>query len=333
VDNLGVVHSPRRRVRLARHSDPVSDLLFTLADVTEGLFTSEQARQCGVDQNGLASLLESGSCLRLRRGLYVVSARWPAESQRRHLLIANGIYRQHGGRIAASHHTSAMAAGLPTWGVPYSRPSFTRIGGLHTTGTAALRIGKAWPVDAVDPAPEFPRIRPGVAALQIAMSYGVESALVTLDAALSAQTTDSGELQEWLDRLRGYRHCTRARAVVALADARSESPGESRLRYRLRGLGYLGLEPQVELRDGGRFVARVDLYDQGRNIAVEFDGAVKYEGAEGRSALIAEKRREDELRLMGVGVVRFAWSDLASPVTLKTKMDRAHRVAAAGHCR
>ncbi|MDQ1718575.1 MAG: hypothetical protein QOE71_4121 [Pseudonocardiales bacterium] len=311
----------------------MSDLLFALAEVTEGLFTSEQARQCGVDQNGLASLLGSGSCLRLRRGLYVVSARWPAEPQRRHLLIANGIYRQHGGRIAASHHTSAIAAGLPTWGVPYSRPSFTRIGGLHTTGTAELRIGKAWPADAVDAAPEFPRIRPGVAALQIAMSYGVESALVTLDAALSARTTDSGELYEWLDRLRGYRHCTRARAVVDLADARSESPGESRLRYRLHGLGYLDLEPQVELRDGGRFVARVDLYDEGRKIAVEFDGAVKYEGAEGQSALIAEKRREDELRLMGFSVVRFAWSDLGSPVTLKAKMDRAHRVAAGGHRR
>jgi len=46
---------------------------------------------------------------------------------------------------------------------------------------------------------------------------------------------------------------------------------------------------------------------------VEFDGAVKYAGADGRAALVAEKLREDRLRALGYEVVRIVWSDLARP--------------------
>ena len=46
---------------------------------------------------------------------------------------------------------------------------------------------------------------------------------------------------------------------------------------------------------------------------VEFDGAVKYSGADGRQALVDEKHREDELRRLGYRVVRLTWRDLADP--------------------
>jgi hypothetical protein len=38
---------------------------------------------------------------------------------------------------------------------------------------------------------------------------------------------------------------------------------------------------------------------------------VKYAGADGRSALAAEKAREDRLRAAGYEVARLVWSDLA----------------------
>lgn len=51
-----------------------------------------------------------------------------------------------------------------------------------------------------------------------------------------------------------------ARHVVALADRRSESPGESRTRVILDGLGIWDVEPQVVIRDGdGRIVAQWGL--------------------------------------------------------------------------
>lgn len=80
------------------------------------------------------------------------------------------------------------------------------------------------------------------------------------------------------------------------------------------GLGLVQPEQQVEIRDDlGRFVARVDFLFRELNLIVEFDGALKYAGADGREALIAEKRREDALRRLGYRVVRLTWADLHDP--------------------
>ena len=55
------------------------------------------------------------------------------------------------------------------------------------------------------------------------------------------------------------------------------------------GLGLVQPEQQVEIRDDlGRFVARVDFLFRELNLIDEFDGALKYAGAYGREALIAE---------------------------------------------
>jgi very-short-patch-repair endonuclease len=50
---------------------------------------------------------------------------------------------------------------------------------------------------------------------------------------------------------------------------------------------------------------------------VELDGLVKYAGADGRQALIDEKRREDALRSLGYHVVRLIWRDLHDPALVK----------------
>jgi very-short-patch-repair endonuclease len=75
----------------------------------------------------------------------------------------------------------------------------------------------------------------------------------------------------------------------------------------------LDVEPQVVIRDEvGDVVARVDLAVRGTRVLIEFDGLVKYREG-GSEALIAEKRREDELRRLGYVVVRFTWADLYRP--------------------
>lgn len=74
------------------------------------------------------------------------------------------------------------------------------------------------------------------------------------------------------------------------------------------------VEPQVEIRDErGNFVARVDFLFRAQRTVVEFDGLVKYGGANGRQALVDEKRREDALRSLGYQVVRLIWRDLHNP--------------------
>ena len=60
-------------------------------------------------------------------------------------------------------------------------------------------------------------------------------------------------------------------------------------------------------------MGRVDFLFRAQRTIVEFDGLVKYGGAGGREALIAEKRREDALRSLGYQVVRLTWRDLHDP--------------------
>lgn len=86
----------------------------------------------------------------------------------------------------------------------------------------------------------------------------------------------------------------------------------------LHGLGIRDLEPQVVIRDGdGRFVARVDFLLGRSPVVIEFDGKIKYDGVNGKQALVDEKAREDRLRALGYEIVRLTWADLARPARVK----------------
>ena len=75
-------------------------------------------------------------------------------------------------------------------------------------------------------------------------------------------------------------------------------------------------------------MARVD-HLVGERVVVEFDGLVKYAGAEGRGALAAEKAREDLLRSLGYEVVRLTGADLDRPQRVDAMVRAALERAAA----
>ena len=99
-----------------------------------------------------------------------------------------------------------------------------------------------------------------------------------------------------------------AARAANLADARAEYPLETLGRLRILASGLPAPELQVEIRNTRGFVARVDAWYEEAAVAVEFDGLVKYEAPrDGRSparVLWEEKRREDRLRALDVGVLR-----------------------------
>jgi len=53
---------------------------------------------------------------------------------------------------------------------------------------------------------------------------------------------------------------------------------------------------------------------------VEFDGLMKYAGANGREALAAEKSREDRMRALGYEFVRLTWADLSRPAMVERQL-------------
>lgn len=304
-------------------ADFMYEFLRSVAQANGGFLTSADAVKCGCGASELRALLRDGVLARLRRDLYAFPGEHIDRPDRRHAVLARGVLARYQGRIAPSHHTAVILAGLPTWGVPYERPSFVRVAGAHAESSRFIRVGPALAGEAMCRTSSGLSVKAGVAGLHTAMSFGVEAGVVSLDAALARGLTDRLELSAWLGRLAGQRHRSRAVRAVDLADARSESPGESRLRVRLVGLGFADLEPQIVIRVRSQVLGRVDLYDRKRRIAIEFDGAVKYQGSAGSDALLAEKAREDRLRSYGVGFARFVWHDLDRPDILKAKMLRA----------
>jgi hypothetical protein len=117
-------------------------------------------------------------------------------------------------------------------------------------------------------------------------------------------------IQAIAHELQVRRGARRVERVAAFADGHAESAGESWTRAVLAHLGVPPPDLQVDILDGGLWLARVDFCWPERRIVLEFDGEKKYRAAlrsAGRSVedvVIEEKKREDRLRAAGWTVVR-----------------------------
>jgi len=164
--------------------------------------------------------------------------------------------------------------------------------------------------------------------LDCASSLTPDRALVIADSALR-RGADAETVGRLLVRRAGRRGVARARSVLALADGRAESPGETLVRLAVHDHGLPAPDLQIPVRTRrGRF--RLDLGWTARHLAVEFDGFVKYSGASGSTApevVFAEKQRQDALEDEGWRILRVTWDDLRAPVTLATRIARALRRA------
>jgi hypothetical protein len=101
----------------------------------------------------------------------------------------------------------------------------------------------------------------------------LESAVAAVDAVLRASRCVVAELRAVEAMHPGVRGVRMLRQAIDLADPRSESPPESRLRVRLVTSGLPSPTPQWEVHDEhGVFVARLDLAWPTARVAVEYDG-------------------------------------------------------------
>ena len=132
-------------------------------------------------------------------------------------------------------------------------------------------------------------------------------AVVALDAMLHAGAVDLTQMWPYVAAHRGWRGIEQARAAIGLADARAESPTETRLRLIWVGGGLPCPECNAWIYDDqGRFLARTDLLDVEAAVAVEYDGEVHR--AAKRHA--ADLRRERRLSAAGIIVARFTGPDV-----------------------
>jgi hypothetical protein len=295
----------------------------SLITARSGVFTRAQARDMGLTDNDLAAAVRSGTVRRLDRGVYALDT-VAADPHRRHVERVRGLVAARS-RCTAAARSSLALAGLPLVAadldtVVLCGPGRER---YHRPGAVT------YPMPIGEPMIEIDGVRSvslETAIFQTVARDGLRTAIVAADAALHRGLVDLDGLEASRARLR--RLAPRGAALLAAVDPASESPGESLQRIVLTGLGH-EVRTQVVIRDaGGAFVGRVDALIDGVVVA-EFDGAVKYAGAQGRDELIREKRREDALRALGYVVIRVTWADLFHPERLdamvRSALALAHR--------
>jgi very-short-patch-repair endonuclease len=285
-----------------------------LAREHQGLVTRRLAVSRHVSPGVLEAALRSGALHRIRPGVFVDGSVWAATgAHARYELEVRGVLLDHPDRLA-SHHAALALAGLPLFEVDTGMVDV-----VAAVGTSKRRRGLHLHV-----ATQGQRIRiedPAVNAVSVedacvltAAASGLEAGVVAMDAALHRRMTTSVRLTTSLSSC-GVRYgASIASAAISAVDPACESPGETRTRLVLQSAG-LDVRSQVALHDADGFIGRVDFL-VGERVVVEFDGAVKYAGLDGRRALMEEKRREDRLRAAGFRVVRVAWADLRDPARL-----------------
>ncbi len=305
----------------------MSERLLAVAAARHGILCTRDATRLDVDA-GLAALVDAGVLMRLRRGAYVVTGPWAAATPERRLdLRTRAVLRARGATLEAATHQSALAVhGLPLHGAPADVVDI--FGRVKRVGRAAgLRVHPADDSLVTQDVDGCRVVSVDVAVAQVALREGRDSAVVAADRALASDMADLDRVVEVVSRLaESPRQAARAERWLRQADGASESVGETRTRLLLADLGH-SVQSQVRIPDQtGAVIARVDLL-VGERVVVEFDGLIKYEGAEGRATLAAEKAREDLLRSLGYEVVRMTWADLARPrrveALIRAALDRA----------
>ncbi|HEX7188239.1 MAG TPA: hypothetical protein VF423_08450 [Actinomycetes bacterium] len=254
-------------------------------------FTTAMARDVGLTRQKLRALLTTDRVRRLLRGVYVDSV--PSVDLR---LRARALALVVPPDVVVCLRTAAWL-----WGVEVSAMGAHRsvppIDLMRPAGSAApRRLGTAGHTGrlAAEDVVELGGLRvtsPVRTAVDIARLLARPDALATLDVFVGLPGVGRAGLAELVEQFAGYRGVAQARELVALADARAESPMESRARLRAHDAGFPPFEPQVEVFDGGRFVARLDLGRRTERKALEYDGDVAH--GTRRQQLHDRRRRQD----------------------------------------
>ena len=297
----------------------MNDLLVARLSAQAGLVTAVEARACGYTNLSLHRLMTNGDLFRARSGCFVDGRLLGAASpETLHALMARAVSRGYRQPHAISHVSALVVLGLPLLNLTADAVHLTLTGPGQPRTVPGLRVHPELP-DSVARLRDGDRVvHPAMAIVQSAALAGITVGVAAADAALHTRQVTKGDLEIALRIARLGPGRADARAAIDLADGSAESPGESWTRVTIGSLGLPKVDPQVVIRDTlGRFVGRVDFLLRAERTIVEFDGMVKYGGADGRQALVDEKRREDALRSLGYQVVRLTWRDLHEPASVK----------------
>lgn len=284
----------------------------------------------------------------LRRGAFSVAEAEAAGLSRRQLQgsawrrVCHGWYRWVGCELTDQVRFTPIARGLPE-GFAFAGVAAARLHGidLPLRGRPEVIV----PVPAIDSERVEAAIRrvqldageivwrggfPVTSRLRtcfdLAARLPLVEAVIALDQALALHLVELPALQDYVRSHAGANGVIRARRAIELAEPRSESPMETRLRLLLLLGGLPRPEAQVDLRTpAGRFVARVDLFYREPGVALEYDGENH------RDRMIDDNRRQNGIQKLGIRVLRYTGPDLRDrPEAVVAEVRAALRADSAG---
>lgn len=304
------------------------------------LASRAQILASGVTERQLRDQVEAETLLRLHRGSYVSAAEWDQlwwEGQ--HLLKVLAVREASPGDGPVFTHVSAAVV----WGLPLYRlgekPVQVLIEGRRHSRVLSgvvrrdMRVADDDIVD-VDGVRVTSLMRTVV---DVARTASYPQAVACADAglrraAVKGQIMDAGLDEQWrADSMAlaapGLRGVRQARRVLEFADGRAQLPGESVSRVHLQALGYTRYDLQVPVTGATGDQYWLDFAFPGARTFGEFDGNGKYtdpmlrSAASAEDAVLAEKRREDDIRGMtGWKFARWGDEDLRTPDALGARL-------------
>jgi hypothetical protein len=151
---------------------------------------------------------------------------------------------------------------------------------------------------------------------------GLTEAVVFLDQVAHALELDLDDLQPWCVPGARWPGIKQLRAALALADARTASPWESRLRmfYMLEARLPRPVVNRPVFDVDGRFLGTPDLFDPEAGLITEFDG----KDHRMRRRHQADNIREEKLEGANLTVCRVDSLDLRQPVPLTERLRARH---------
>jgi hypothetical protein len=281
-----------------------------------GVFTAGEARAAGYHAAEIRHACSAGRWVRLRRGTYITAEDLATAASRgdRHIVDALAVLAVLGRPSALLSHSSAARA----WGWPLRRDLD---GTVRLTDEQSWRKGDGFLLTKAPLPPAHRTARGPVPVtsaartlIDCAREWPLEDSVVAMDDALLRTHTTTTQLREATALAHHWPGVVRAARAVSLANGRAESPLETRGRLRIVGSGLELPQLQVEIHAAGRLLAVVDAWYDAAAVAIEFDGRQKYtdpwRDRTPAQVLWEEKRREDELRALGIRFVRLVHADV-----------------------
>ncbi len=286
-----------------------------------GIFARRQAIDCGVSAREFARLTRGdGPWIKVRYGIYTTREKWSVLTSHERLVLRDRAALLVCAEDAVlSHGSAARILGLPLYAVPDQLSHVTRTTDTQTARVQALikHHMPALPAAHVITIAGVRVTSPERTVVDLAREYGFHTGVVAADAALNAGA-DPTRLAAMVGALTTEPGGPEIAAAVANARVGAATPIETLGRIVLVRLGIddLVLQHVIPFPGGGH--AEGDIYSPSLNHLWECDGRVKYQTRDDGSApegtadevVWLEKRREDRIRSLGIGVSRLLWTDV-----------------------